>query len=110
MNTQSDTQLHERALVLLRGLWIGVALFYGLVFWICLPPLIRQYNALTGIALQMGFQDWLTEDLRAALQTTGLSVSTWTAMRLAAELLTTLGFVGLGLALFLRRSTDWIAL
>ena len=51
--TQPDIQLHGRALVLLRGLWIGVALFYGLVFVIGLPPLIRQHNALTGIALQM---------------------------------------------------------
>ncbi len=110
MNTQSDTQLHGRALVLLRGLWIGVALFYGLMLVIGLPSLIRQHNALTGIALQMGFQNWLTEDLRAALQTAGLSVSAWTAIRLAAELLTTLGFVGLGLALFLRRSNDRIAL
>ena len=110
MNTQSGTQLHGRVLILLRGLWIGVALFYGLGLVIGLPSLIRQYNALTGIALQMGFQDWATEDLRAALQTAGLSVSAWMAMRLAAELLTTLGFVGLGLALFLRRSNDRIAL
>ena len=110
MNTQSDTQLHGRALILLRGLWIGVALFYSLMFVIGLPSLIRQYNALTGIALQMGFQGWATENLRAALQTAGLSVGAWTAMRLAAELLMTLGFVGLGLALFLRRSNDRVAL
>ncbi|MEP7357646.1 MAG: hypothetical protein ABI847_10435, partial [Anaerolineales bacterium] len=90
----------------LRRLWIAVVAVYVAAFLLSLPLLVDQYSTLTGSALTMGFQEWSSLDLRAALQGAGLPVGVSAAMRLAADLLTSLGWVAMGLLIFARRAGD----
>jgi hypothetical protein len=90
----------------LRFGWVVVAVLYALPFLVGLPLMIEQYGALTGPALQTGFQNWTTEALRSALAAAGVSIGTWAAIRLATDLTSVLGAAAIGLLIFTRVGSD----
>jgi len=89
-----------------RLAWAIIAASYAIPFLLCLPLLVRQYTTLTGVALQMGFQNWTSAAQQAALDAIGLPAGVWAVIRLAAELLTTLGSAAMGLLIFARRAGE----
>jgi hypothetical protein len=102
--TAKQPRLRQPALTVLRLAWVFIVVLYAAVYAAELPALMLQLNNLTGAALQMGFMSWSQAGLSAAIQAAGLSVSGLAGLRLAGQLVYSLGFVGLGLLLFWRQT------
>jgi hypothetical protein len=114
--TQMNAQTHSSArvrgtpLFLLRGAWIIAVTLYAVVSLLGIPFLVQQYESLTGVALQMGFGEWSSAGLRAALEALGISVRFYGVLSLAVMTVVVFGFVGLGALLFWKRSDERIGL
>ena len=110
VQTHSNARVRDNPLFLLRGAWIVAVAPYAVVFLVGIPFQVQQYESLTGVALQMGFGEWSSAGLRAALEALGISVGFYGALSLAVITVVVLGFVGLGVLLFWKRSDERIGL
>src|SRR4051794_1415417 len=103
-------RLRPPALTALRLVWVLVFILYAVVFVTEVPRLLAQANSLSDTALSMGFQRWSPAGMRAAIQDAGLTVAGVAVFRVAIQVVSTIGFVPLGLLIFWRRSDEWIGL
>jgi hypothetical protein len=108
--THSSARVRGKRLTLLRGAWLSVFTLYAVVCVIGVPFLVQQYQSLTGVALKMGFGEWSSAGLRAALDELGISVGFYGVLSLVVTTAVVLGFVGLGMLLFWKRSDERIGL
>ena len=106
----SSARVRGKLLSLLRGAWISIVALYAVTFLLGIPFQVQQYQSLTGVALKMGFGEWSAAGLRAALEALGISVGFYGVLSLAMTTGVVLGFVGLGLLLFWKRSDERIGL
>ena len=100
-------RLHGRGLALARLGWgVVVAVILGLL----VVGLAYKYRQLGGLSPALLPGGWTPEAMRAALAGLGLSARFYATYRIAADVLFVLAFVAVALAIFWRRSDDWLAL
>ena len=105
----AGTRLHGRWHLLARGLWIAVALFTVALYGVSVPMALTLWQHLcTGTPCP---PVQLTAADARLLQANGVSLITYaTVWVVVLNVLPALGYLGMGVLIFWRRSDDWLAL
>jgi len=106
----SPLVFHSRRHFWLRLAWLCLFLFSTTKLALALPV---DYAALGRVCQEAesncAESDYLTPQQSQVLETAGISLSTYANLALAAKILTTLVWGGIGVIIFFQRSNDWLA-